>query len=49
VAEGVGTQAQLDFLTARDCHYFQGYFASRPIAGAEFEEFLAAAAENQIG
>src|SRR6185369_1701069 len=41
VAEGVETQAQLDFLTARDCHYFQGYFASRPIAADDFENFLA--------
>jgi EAL domain-containing protein (putative c-di-GMP-specific phosphodiesterase class I) len=42
VAEGVGTQAQLDFLTARDCHCFQGYFVSRPIPADEFERFLAA-------
>ena len=42
VAEGVGTQAQLDFLTARDCHCFQGYFVSRPIPAAEFERFLEA-------
>ena len=42
VAEGVGTQAQLDFLTARDCHCFQGYFVSRPIPADEFERFLEA-------
>jgi diguanylate cyclase (GGDEF)-like protein len=40
VAEGVGTQAQLDFLTARDCHYFQGYLASRPIPAADFERLV---------
>jgi len=40
VAEGVGTMAQLEFLTARDCHYFQGYLASRPIPAADFERMV---------
>jgi len=42
VAEGVGTQAQLDFLAARDCHCFQGYWASRPLPTKEFERFIRA-------
>ena len=41
IAEGVETQAQLDFLAARDCHCFQGYWLSRPLPVAEFEQFLA--------
>jgi diguanylate cyclase (GGDEF)-like protein/PAS domain S-box-containing protein len=40
VAEGVGTQAQLDFLDARGCHSFQGYFASQPLPAAEFERYV---------
>ena len=42
VAEGVGTQAQLDFLAARDCHCYQGYWASRPLPTKEFERFVRA-------
>ena len=42
IAEGVETQAQLDFLAARDCHCFQGYWVSRPLAVPEFERLLAA-------
>ena len=40
IAEGVETQAQLDFLSERDCHCFQGYWVSRPLAVAEFEQLL---------
>ena len=39
VAEGVGTQAQLDFLKARDCDAFQGFWVSEPLAVAAFESF----------
>jgi diguanylate cyclase (GGDEF)-like protein len=31
VAEGVETQAQIDFLSLHGCHYFQGYFVGKPI------------------
>jgi diguanylate cyclase (GGDEF)-like protein len=31
VAEGVETQAQLDYLQARGCHFVQGYLFSRPL------------------
>jgi diguanylate cyclase (GGDEF)-like protein/PAS domain S-box-containing protein len=47
IAEGVGTQAQLDFLAARDCHCFQGYWVSRPLPVVEFERFLAASPQGQ--
>jgi EAL domain-containing protein (putative c-di-GMP-specific phosphodiesterase class I) len=40
VAEGVGTKAQLDFLVARGCHYFQGYWMSRPLPVADFVRFV---------
>ncbi len=38
VAEGVETQAQLDYLRERGCGGVQGYLLSRPVA---FDEFLA--------
>jgi diguanylate cyclase (GGDEF)-like protein/PAS domain S-box-containing protein len=39
VAEGVGTQSQLDFLAKRGCHAFQGYLVSKPLPAAAFAEF----------
>jgi EAL domain-containing protein (putative c-di-GMP-specific phosphodiesterase class I) len=36
VAEGVSTQAQLDFLRQRGCHCFQGYWNSKPVPADEF-------------
>ncbi|MBD2261061.1 EAL domain-containing protein [Pseudanabaena sp. FACHB-2040] len=30
VAEGIETAAELDWLTAHDCDYGQGYFLSMP-------------------
>ncbi len=42
VAEGVGTKAQLDFLQARGCHCFQGFWASQPLPVAEFAAFATA-------
>jgi EAL domain-containing protein (putative c-di-GMP-specific phosphodiesterase class I) len=39
VAEGVGTQRQLDFLATRGCHAFQGYLASEPLAPAALEAY----------
>jgi diguanylate cyclase (GGDEF)-like protein len=40
VAEGVETQAQLDYLIREGCDESQGYLHSRPIPKAEFERFL---------
>ena len=38
ITEGVSSQEQVDFLSARGCHRFQGYFFSRPVSCAEFEK-----------
>jgi len=40
IAEGVETEAQLHFLTARNCDEMQGFFFSRPIPAADFEALL---------
>jgi diguanylate cyclase (GGDEF)-like protein/PAS domain S-box-containing protein len=42
VAEGVGTQKQLDFLAARGCDCFQGYWMSRPLPAQDFDAFIRA-------
>lgn len=39
-AEGVETQAQMDFLKANQCDEIQGYLISRPVPAAQFTEFL---------
>jgi EAL domain-containing protein (putative c-di-GMP-specific phosphodiesterase class I) len=35
VAEGVESQAQLDFLRANDCDEMQGYFFAAPMSAAD--------------
>ncbi|QIL43547.1 EAL domain-containing protein [Acidovorax sp. HDW3] len=40
MAEGVETQAQLDFLAAEGCEGVQGYFFSPPRAPSDIEQFL---------
>jgi diguanylate cyclase (GGDEF)-like protein len=42
VAEGVETQAQLEYLIRENCDQSQGFLHSRPIPKAEFERFLGA-------
>jgi EAL domain-containing protein (putative c-di-GMP-specific phosphodiesterase class I) len=42
VAEGVGTQAQLDFLAQRGCDAFQGFFVAAPMTPEAFADFCAA-------
>jgi diguanylate cyclase (GGDEF)-like protein/PAS domain S-box-containing protein len=37
LAEGVENQAQLTFLKAHNCDFYQGYFASQPISAENFE------------
>ena len=41
VAEGVETQAQLDFLSEHDCHEIQGFFYSKPLTVGMFEQSYA--------
>jgi diguanylate cyclase (GGDEF)-like protein/PAS domain S-box-containing protein len=40
IAEGVETEAQLQFLRAHDCDEMQGYYFSRPLAASDFETML---------
>jgi diguanylate cyclase (GGDEF)-like protein len=42
VAEGVETQAQLDYLIREGCDESQGFLHSRPVPKAEFERLLSA-------
>lgn len=38
IAEGVETIEQLEFLKKYNCHIIQGYFFSKPISSAQFEQ-----------
>lgn len=38
VAEGVGYLEQLKLLKEFGCHYFQGYYFSKPISAINFEK-----------
>ena len=40
IAEGVETQGQRDFLMANDCHRFQGYLYSKPVAAQQLAQFV---------
>lgn len=40
IAEGVETGVQVDFLHAIKCDYFQGYYGSKPLPIAEFNQLL---------
>jgi EAL domain-containing protein (putative c-di-GMP-specific phosphodiesterase class I) len=42
LAEGVETQAQLDFLRAQGCDMYQGYLFSPPLPAEKFEQLLRA-------
>ena len=44
VAEGIETQAQMDFLRHHGCEVGQGYMISKPVCGSELAELLAAPA-----
>jgi EAL domain-containing protein (putative c-di-GMP-specific phosphodiesterase class I) len=39
VAEGVETEAQIEFLMQHDCPVFQGYFYSKPLPSDQFVAF----------
>lgn len=41
IAEGVETQAQVDYLRARHIDYMQGYFFSRPLSAADLLQRMA--------
>jgi len=50
VAEGVETQAQLDYLRAHGCDECQGFFFSKPLPAAEFAaKYLKRAARRDAG
>ena len=40
LAEGVETAVQVEMLKRAGCEYAQGYFYSRPITVAEFEQLV---------
>lgn len=40
LAEGVETQAQLEFLKAHDCDYYQGYYCSPPVPADAFVQLV---------
>lgn len=40
IAEGVENQPQLDFLTDKGCHLFQGFYFSRPMSASEYFKIL---------
>ncbi|MCK5665812.1 MAG: EAL domain-containing protein, partial [Thiotrichaceae bacterium] len=44
LAEGVETKVQLDFLKQHDCHFYQGYYFSKPLAIDNFIDLLS----NQV-
>jgi diguanylate cyclase (GGDEF)-like protein/PAS domain S-box-containing protein len=49
IAEGVETDAQVEFLRENHCDEMQGYHFSRPIAAREIEELLRAAQNQDEG
>jgi len=46
VAEGVETEAQLEFLRQGNCDIVQGYFYSKPVDAGEFQKILVASQFN---
>ncbi|PZP77417.1 MAG: diguanylate cyclase, partial [Ectopseudomonas oleovorans] len=48
VAEGVETQAQMDFLKSQNCDEIQGFLISRPVEASTFAELLRAQIDNPL-
>lgn len=48
IAEGVETQAQMDFLETNLCDEIQGYLICRPVTAEQFTEFLQAREQVQL-
>lgn len=40
VAEGIETEAQLQFLRAQGCHKYQGFYAAKPMSAEDMEVWL---------
>jgi diguanylate cyclase (GGDEF)-like protein len=49
IAEGVETQAQLDFLREQGCDQIQGYLFSRPLSAGAFTDLLAEGRRLPLG
>ena len=49
VAEGVESEAELDFLISSDCDYVQGYFYSKPLSEGQFLEFYRTEVVSTLG
>jgi EAL domain-containing protein (putative c-di-GMP-specific phosphodiesterase class I) len=49
IAEGVETQAQVEFLRQFGCHQAQGYFFARPMPIEDFRALISAATEGASG
>lgn len=47
VAEGIEEQRHVDYLNQMQCEYGQGFFYSRPLPAAQFEDYLRTV--NQVG
>ena len=48
VAEGVETQAQMDFLKSQNCDEIQGFLISRPVEASAFAELLRAQIDHPL-
>ena len=49
LAEGVETKAQLEFLQAKACDYYQGFYFSKPLPGDEIPRLLGLAGGGDLG
>jgi EAL domain-containing protein (putative c-di-GMP-specific phosphodiesterase class I) len=48
LAEGVETDAHIDFLEAHDCDQYQGYYLSHPCSAEEVTQHFNRSAVNQM-